>query len=239
MRALFDLLDLVLDPPQRRQQPPQQERERAQQQQHQQPEPAEQLTAETIQLRVVRLEILRDAVHESPRHAVVEFPRDACDSRRAPASRRRDEAGGTGAGPTAVARRSRVRCRSASSSASSDSRRCAEFRRTSPSRDSSVASSVFSGAGSKPPLLSSSDAEISASICASRRSCIACSVTRRNAKSSAAMVMPKNTISRMLTEASSRVLRERGPIQRAARVMQRFRVAGRSGNRGRAGSLSV
>ena len=78
---LFDLFDLALDPPQRRQQPAQQERERAEQQDHQQAEPAEQLPAEAIELRVVRLEIFRDAVDEGPGHAVVEFPGDGAAQR--------------------------------------------------------------------------------------------------------------------------------------------------------------
>src|SRR6185369_14033842 len=77
----FDLLDLMFDSPQRSQQPPQQERERADQQQHQQAEPAEQLTAEAVELRVVRLQILRDAVNEGPGHAVVELPGDAATQR--------------------------------------------------------------------------------------------------------------------------------------------------------------
>src|SRR6185503_14804098 len=40
-------------------------------------EPAEHLAAEAVELRVVRLEILGDAVDESARHTVIEFPRDA------------------------------------------------------------------------------------------------------------------------------------------------------------------
>ncbi len=79
-----------------------------------------------------------------------------------------------------------------------------------------------SWSGRSPPLESSSDAVSSASTWISSRSWMARRLRSWNTKSSARMVTPKNRISRMLTQTSSRVLNERGCIVLADQFLLSF-----------------